>query len=185
MNKLFGLLLLCLMPGLVGWSFISEVPAPSGGTEPNTFVGNETPTSVVAPTNYNRCSLFSATNDLTVSYGYWFGRGYDDVNDTFEMYVFTSDAGALGVQVGTCSNPAQAGSLPNAWREVVFPTPFTLTGGTDYFICFSPNSNDGLYYEYEDSTGTNFYNGVSLCGEEPTTSSARQVVMGVANYHAH
>ncbi len=32
MNKLFGLLLLlCLMPGLVGWSFIGEVPAPSGG----------------------------------------------------------------------------------------------------------------------------------------------------------
>ncbi len=31
MNKLFGLLLLCLIPGLVGWSFISEVPAPSGG----------------------------------------------------------------------------------------------------------------------------------------------------------
>lgn len=160
----------------------------SGGTETDQEYG-ATDTDWYGTGFYDNCVLQQAatTTPMVVSYGYIYGNSATGSNG-FWIAVYENNGGALGAQVGGCSDEGTFATGGAAWNQTTWSTPEDrpeLSGSTTYWICYWTDAAAIIWYE-SSITGTSLYDaGTGTCATEPTTPSTWNGLVTVSNYVAH
>lgn len=155
----------------------------SSGEAQQLYGNSDTYDSSYSTSNIVRATTFTTTAAFTCSYGWFYvcdvgGEG----TGTFQLAIYDSTRTS---QVGTCST---SGTVPasgsEAWVEVTWGTPPSLSASTQYWIVacsddmpsnmevFYVGANDGYYY----SSGA--------CPTAPSIGPTYDPLLCVANYNA-
>ena len=159
----------------------------SSGSEPDQEYGATTTTWYYVSGWYDICVLQQAatTTGMTARYGYIYGNTGTGDNG-FWVAVFENDGGAIGDQVGGCSDEGTITTDAAAWNQTTWSSDFpVLQPATEYFICYWTDAAAEIWYESAE-TGTSFYDGgTATCATEPLDASTFNELVTVSNYVAH
>ncbi len=134
MNKLFGLFLLCLMPCLVGWTFVGEVPAPSGGCTSDIVIAGEKLSAGDAYeilNDYIILSRYQATDTCTIdTLGISINNGS---LANIRLAIYTDNSGSVGSLIAGSAESSTSGSTSAEFVEIsISDTP--ITSGDYYWV---------------------------------------------------
>ena len=184
-------LLLCLLFALSAYAVSPAIlHNMSSGSEPDQEYG-ETTIEWYSTGFYDSCTLqqVSTTTPMVVSHGYLYASSATGSNG-FWIAVFEDNEGALGAQVGGCSDEGtiatDADPLNSVWNQTTWSSDFpSLSASTTYWICYWTDASISAWYENPE-TGTGLYDaGTGTCATEPTTPSIFNMLVTVSNYVAH
>jgi len=147
-------------------------------------------TSVVGtngPGWWDTCVLQAATSGkMTAEYAYIYATTTTGSNH-FRVGVYENNAGAIGAQVGGCSDEGTLTTGAAAWNQTTWSSNHpVLQPATVYFICYWGDAAASLYYEYNDVGTDHWDNGTGTCNDIPVNADGTTYAnLTVSNYAAH
>jgi len=158
----------------------------AGTAEDKYEYGNLAGTTGTQTSYYDLCLLIPATTDfLTVTHGYLYGLTGTASNGLY-MAVFENSGGAIGTQVGGCSDEGIITTGGAAWNQVTWSGNFpALQPDTQYWIC--QYTDAGMTYYYTQTDWTNKYDlgSPGTCPDKPASAGTWAYGITVSNYEAH
>ena len=180
-------LLLCLLFASSAYAVSPAIlQGMSGGGETEQEYG---PTSVDSESTgwYDECVLQPAapTTNMTVRYG-WLYATTGTGSNNFSIAVYENSGGALGAQVGGCSDEGTITTGAIAWNQTSWSSNFpVLTTDAPYWICYWTDASMTVNYSSYGVESSLYDYGTGTCATEPTTPDAFYTNVTVSNHVAH